>query len=76
MIKVDNAINEVKEKDVKICFEKFYDDLKEEWFLEVHMIKRIQGTFFQKLELIHFPFDVQGEYFLLKSRLISNFIRV
>ena len=28
MIKVDNAINEVKEKDVKICFEKFYDDLK------------------------------------------------
>jgi hypothetical protein len=57
---IDNAIGDVKEKDVKFRLEKFYDDVKKEWFFEVHMIKRIQGTFFEKLELYHFPFDVQG----------------
>ena len=25
----------------------------------VHMIKKIQGSFFEKLELYHFPFDIQ-----------------
>jgi hypothetical protein len=60
---IDNAIGDVKEKDVKFRLEKFYDDVKKEWFFEVHMIKRIQGTFFEKLELYHFPFDVQGKKF-------------
>ena len=36
-----------------------YDDNKCEWVYEVHMIKKIQGSFFEKLELYHFPFDVQ-----------------
>jgi hypothetical protein len=58
---VDNAIGEVIEKDVKFRLDKFFDDTKDEWYFEVQMIKRIQGTFFEKLELYHFPFDVQGE---------------
>jgi hypothetical protein len=57
---VDNAIGEVIEKDVKFRLDKFYDDTNDEWYFEVQMIKRIQGTFFEKLELYHFPFDVQG----------------
>lgn len=56
---IDNAIGEVKEKDVKYHIEKFYDEKKNEYFVEVNMIKRIQGMFFEKLELYHFPFDVQ-----------------
>lgn len=60
---IDNAIGDVKEKDVKYRIAKIYDEIKQEWFLEVHMIKRIQGTFFEKLELYHFPFDVQGKIY-------------
>lgn len=56
---IDNAIGDVKEKDVKFRLEKLFDENKKEWYFEVHMIKRIQGTFFEKLELYHFPFDVQ-----------------
>ena len=56
-------MGEVKEKDVKIHLEKIFDDRKNEWNLEVNMIKRIQGTFFQKLDLFHFPFDVQGKFY-------------
>ena len=56
---VDNAIGEVIEKDVKFRLEKFYDEMNEEYF-EVQMIKRIQGTFFEKLELYNFPFDVSN----------------
>ena len=48
------------EKDIKFRLDKLYDDTKDEWYFEVQMIKRIQGTFFEKLELYHFPFDVQG----------------
>ena len=39
-----------------------FDDLKQEWYFEVQMIKRIQGTFFEKLELYHFPFDIQVNF--------------
>ncbi len=56
---IDNAIGEIKEKDVKYNFERYYDRDREEYFVEVNMIKRIQGIFFEKLELYHFPFDVQ-----------------
>jgi hypothetical protein len=69
---IDNAIGDVKEKDVKYRIGKYFDDIKQDWFLEVHMIKRIQGTFFEKLELYHFPFDVQG-WFLNKSFEATNF---
>jgi hypothetical protein len=48
---IDNAIGDVKEKDVKYRLEKFYDDEKKESFIEVHMIKKIQGMFFEKLEV-------------------------
>jgi hypothetical protein len=56
---VDNAIGDVKEKDVKYNLKKLYDMEKRQSFVQVNMIKRIQGTFFEKLELYHFPFDVQ-----------------
>ena len=56
---IDNAIGEIKEKDVKYNFERYFDKDREEYFVEVNMIKRIQGVFFEKLELYHFPFDVQ-----------------
>ena len=64
---IDNAIGDVKEKDVKFRLEKLFDDMKKEWFFEVHMIKRIQGTFFEKLELYHFPFDIQDLSITLTS---------
>lgn len=64
---IDNAIGDVKEKDVKYRVGKFYDNLKQQEFIEVHMIKRIQGTFFEKLELYHFPFDVQGIFYFILS---------
>lgn len=54
-----DAIGEVREKDVKFRLEKNWDYENKQWFFEVHMIKKIQGTFFEKLELYHFPFDVQ-----------------
>jgi hypothetical protein len=56
---IDNAIGDIKEKDVKYNFERYYDKERQEYFVEVNMIKRIQGSFFEKLELYHFPFDVQ-----------------
>ena len=37
------------------------------------MIKRIQGTFFEKLELYHFPFDVQGKYLACTLKNELNF---
>ena len=40
-------------------FEKVFDDETDEWVYEVHQIKKIQGSFFEKLELYNFPFDVQ-----------------
>jgi hypothetical protein len=61
---IDNAIGDIKEKDVKFRIVRFYDK-EENGFMEVHMIKRIQGTFFEKLELYHFPFDVQGMIYFL-----------
>jgi hypothetical protein len=60
---IDNSIGEIKEKDVKYRIEVFKttdpNNLTDKDYLEVHMIKRIQGTFFEKLELYHFPFDIQ-----------------
>lgn len=47
------------EKDVKFRVEKLYNKSIKDYFFQVHMIKKIQGTFFEKLELYHFPFDVQ-----------------
>ena len=64
---VDNAIGDLKEKDVKYNLKKFYDSEKRQSFVQVNMIKRIQGTFFEKLELYHFPFDVQDLSLTLTS---------
>lgn len=66
-IYIENAIGDIKEKDVKHRVGKLFDMEKRVWFLEVHMIKRIQGTFFEKLELYHFPFDVQDLSIILTS---------
>ncbi len=60
-----DAIGEVKEKDVKFRLEKHWDDEKRDYYFEVHMIKKIQGVFFEKLELYNFPFDVQVCDFIL-----------
>ena len=51
-IYIDNAIGDVKEKDVKYRLEKSYDNELNQFFIQVHAIKRIQGTFFEKLEVI------------------------
>ncbi|CAF0938693.1 unnamed protein product [Brachionus calyciflorus] len=64
---IDNAIGDVKEKDVKYRVERFFNVEKQQWQFEIHMIKRIQGTFFEKLELYHFPFDVQDLSIILTS---------
>lgn len=66
-IYIENAIGDVKEKDIKHRVGKLFDSEKQEWFLKVHIIKRIQGTFFEKLELYHFPFDVQDLSIILTS---------
>ena len=69
---IDNAIGEIKEKDVKYNFERHFDKARDEFFVEVNMIKRIQGTFFEKLELYHFPFDVQDLSLTITSHRPSN----
>lgn len=51
---------------MKYKIEKLYNDVKCEWYYEVHMIKKIQGSFFEKLELYHFPFDIQVKIKLIQ----------
>ena len=57
MIKIKNlnyfekldVIGDIKEKDVKYQIQKLYDEDNLETFYEVHLIKKIQGSFFEKL---------------------------
>ena len=67
-----DAIGDIKEKDVKFRLEKLFNEEKREWYFEVHMIKKIQGTFFEKLELYHFPFDVQVKNMIASFFYLGN----
>lgn len=60
-----DAIDEVMEKYVKFRVKKDYDTLLNKEFFQVQMIKKIQGIFFENMELYNFPFDVQVYRFII-----------
>jgi hypothetical protein len=66
---IENVVGDIKEKDVKYQIQIVNTGDEDAAFrhLEVQMIKQIEGRFFEKLELYHFPFDVQDFSLVIMS---------